>query len=71
VTVLPWRNVGIAVEQSAIGRLPDSDDPASAEFGYLRHQTSAALVLRPPFPPWDWHPTPWHEAARSMATVHA
>jgi hypothetical protein len=48
VTVLPWRHVGIAVDQSALGRLPGSDDPASADFGYLRHQTSAALVLRLP-----------------------
>lgn len=50
VTVLPWRHVGIALDQSALGRLPGSDDATAADFGYLRHQTSAALVLRLPIP---------------------
>jgi hypothetical protein len=48
VTGLLTRNLGINVDQSALGRAAGDGDMEKADFGYLRYQTSAGLVLRLP-----------------------
>lgn len=50
-TMLPSRHFGVALDQSVVARSTGSSKAASADFGYLRHQTSASLVLRYPLPP--------------------
>lgn len=50
MTVLPWRYIGFTADQSVIARQPGSEDATAADFGYLRHQTSSAVVLRLPMP---------------------
>jgi hypothetical protein len=56
MTFLPARHLGLSLDQSAIGRAQGSRDPAAADFGYLRHQTSLSLMIRLPLPAWSVAP---------------
>lgn len=48
ITGLLSRHIGLNIDQSILGRAPASQEMKNADFGYLRHQTSAGLVLRYP-----------------------
>jgi hypothetical protein len=48
VTGLLTRHIGINVDQLMLGREPGDAEMQKADFGYLRYQTSAGLVLRLP-----------------------
>jgi len=48
LTALLTRHVGINIDQSILGRSSGDADVQNADFGYLRHQTSAGLLFRLP-----------------------
>lgn len=54
-TLMLGRFVGVSVDQSMFGRAPASSG-LTTDFGYIRNQTSGALVVRFPIPQWSVAP---------------